>query len=104
SFLQNVFYEDGWIAGSRPGNDGGSVPRQSIKLATTRNGAMRCAYCALRNRVLRQFPPSHSGARAQRGSPESITTVRDYGFRARAFGAPRNDGAAQPVQTLNSRP
>ena len=66
------------------------------------NGAMRCAYCALRNRALRQFPPSHSGARAQRGSPESITTVRDHGFRARAFGAPRNDGASRPVQTPNS--
>src|SRR5437763_12864423 len=31
----------------------GSVPRQSIKLATTRNGAMRCAYCALRTRHAR---------------------------------------------------
>jgi len=29
---------------------------------------------------------------AQRGSPKSITTARDYGFRARAFGAPGNDG------------
>src|SRR5262249_14269039 len=28
---------------------------------------------------------------AERGSPESITTVRDYGFRARRFAAPRND-------------
>jgi hypothetical protein len=25
-------------------------------------------------------------------SPESTTTVSDYGFRARACGAPRNDG------------
>jgi antitoxin HigA-1 len=24
--------------------------------------------------------------------PEPISTDRDYGFRARAFGAPRNDG------------
>src|SRR5260370_42698862 len=36
-------------------------------------------------------PRRHSGARAQRGSPESIATVGDHGFRARAFGAPRND-------------
>ena len=36
----------------------------------------------------------HSGARAQRGSPESIITACGYGFRARAFGAPRNDGPA----------
>src|SRR5262249_37017338 len=28
---------------------------------------------------------------AERGTPESITTVRDYGFRARRFAAPRND-------------
>jgi hypothetical protein len=27
----------------------------------------------------------------QRRGPESITTVREYGFRARAFGASRND-------------
>ena len=28
------------------------------------------------------------------GCPESIITVRGYGFRARAFGAPRNDAAS----------
>src|SRR5262245_55994156 len=33
----------------------------------------------------------HSGARAKRGSPESIFTVRGYGFRARHCAAPRND-------------
>src|SRR6266702_4111702 len=40
----------------------------------------------------RQSLDCHSGARAKRGSPESITTAWEYGFRARAFGAPRNDG------------
>src|SRR5579863_2104242 len=36
----------------------------------------------------------HSGSRAQRGYPESITPVCDYGFRARGQKpAPRNDGA-----------
>ena len=29
--------------------------------------------------------------RREAASPESITTAREYGFRARAFGAPRND-------------
>ncbi len=33
----------------------------------------------------------HSGARAKRGSPESIITSRGYGFRARRSAAPRND-------------
>ena len=27
----------------------------------------------------------HSGARAERGCPESIITVREYGFRARRY-------------------
>ena len=33
----------------------------------------------------------HSGGRAKRGNPDSITTATEYGFRVRAFGAPRND-------------
>jgi tRNA (guanine37-N1)-methyltransferase len=33
----------------------------------------------------------HSGARAKPASPESITSGRDYGFRARPAGASRND-------------
>src|SRR2546428_9906456 len=41
-------------------------------------------------------PPRHSGARAQPASPESINTGRGYGFRVRAFGAPRNDERLQP--------
>ena len=54
-----------------------------------------------RARVLRRLSSlgCHSGARAQRGSPESIIPVCGYGFRARRFAAPRNDngeiGAAQ---------
>src|SRR4029079_18265751 len=51
----------------------------------------------------------HSGTRASRVGPESITTKRvilerrslirescGYGFRARAFGAPRNDALLTP--------
>src|SRR5690349_3735136 len=34
----------------------------------------------------------HSGARAKPASPESIITALEYGFRARPFGASRNDG------------
>jgi tRNA (guanine37-N1)-methyltransferase len=33
----------------------------------------------------------HSGARTKSANPESITTNRDYGLRARPFGASRND-------------
>jgi hypothetical protein len=38
-----------------------------------------------------KFSLSHSGTAAKRPGQESITTTQDYGFRARAFGAPRND-------------
>src|SRR5215471_17055497 len=34
----------------------------------------------------------HSGARPKAASPESITPAGGYGFRARRFAAPRNDG------------
>jgi len=33
----------------------------------------------------------HSGRRAKRGDPESISTIGGYGFRVRDFVAPRND-------------
>ena len=49
----------------------------------------------------------HSGARAQRGSPESITTIWEYGFRARRFAAPRNDSGecreAPPSPTVSNQ-
>jgi hypothetical protein len=50
------------------------------------------------NDLVKQFQDSnhmwrHSGARPKAESPESITTGRGYGFRARRFAAPRNDGA-----------
>src|SRR5260370_2866437 len=49
-------------------------------------------------------PRRHSGARAQRGSPESIATVGDHGFRARGFAAPRNDpGGTTAVAVPNQR-
>src|SRR5260221_7887356 len=49
-------------------------------------------------------PRRHSGARAQRGSPESIATVGDHGFRARGFAAPRNDpGRTTAVAVPNQR-
>src|SRR5450759_4292721 len=37
----------------------------------------------------------HSGARAKQASPESIITDRRYGFRARVFGASRNDDSLE---------
>jgi hypothetical protein len=37
------------------------------------------------------YPRVIPGRRAA-ASPESILRIGDYGFRARAFGAPRNDG------------
>src|SRR5258707_853917 len=45
----------------------------------------------------------HSGARAKRGSPESITTAGEYRFRARAFGAPRNDKSITTVREYGFR-
>jgi hypothetical protein len=38
-----------------------------------------------------KFSLSHSGTAAKRPGQESITTTQDYGFRARAFGAPPKD-------------
>jgi hypothetical protein len=32
------------------------------------------------------------------GCPESISTIRGYGFRARRFAAPRNDGRVEIAQ------
>src|SRR5580693_1819203 len=46
----------------------------------------------------------HSGARAKRGSPESIPTVRGYGFRARRFAAPRNDDRVNQPDAASDSP
>jgi hypothetical protein len=68
---------------------------------------MSCAICASLMALeplptkSRQSLGRHSGARAQRGHPESITAAGDYGFRVRAFGAPRNDGGdPMPVERV----
>ena len=52
-----------------------------------------------RARVLRRLSSlgCHSGARAQRGSPESIIPIYDYGFQARRFASPRNDNRKPDV-------
>src|SRR5260221_4909399 len=49
-------------------------------------------------------PRRHSGARAQRGSPESIATVGDHGFRARGFAAPRNDPGGTTAVAVPNQP
>src|SRR5258708_18677689 len=49
-------------------------------------------------------PRRHSGARAQRESPESIATVGDHGVRARGLAAPRTDpGGTTAVTAANTR-
>jgi molybdate transport system substrate-binding protein len=42
--------------------------------------------------LIHRHPRSVIPGRRTAASPESISSDRDYGFRARAFGAPRNDG------------
>jgi molybdate transport system substrate-binding protein len=42
--------------------------------------------------LIHRHPRSVIPGRRIAASPESISSDRDYGFRARAFGAPRNDG------------
>src|SRR5580704_17888343 len=42
--------------------------------------------------LYQHFPSAVIPEAAAGGCPESISTARGYGFRARAFGAPRNDG------------
>src|SRR3954471_22024163 len=53
------------------------------------------------------FPVSHNiviPGRREATSPESITTVWGYGFRARDFVAPRNDEEERAVRLLPLRP
>src|SRR5688500_13312795 len=42
----------------------------------------------------------HSGARAKRASPESITPAAEYGFRAQRFALSRNDKSRRAFITL----
>jgi hypothetical protein len=52
--------------------------------------------------VRSQQSAGNSGARAQRGNPESIIPEPVHGFRARRFAAPRNDHACFRRQTHNT--
>ena len=45
------------------------------------------AFCRPPAQKLTVIPDCHEGA-----SPQSIVTISEYGFRARPFGSPRNDG------------
>src|SRR5262245_8526904 len=68
----------------------------SFALATPAASILRLAasvrrWVVTKSGTVRILTVCHSGSRAQRGSPESITTACEYGFRARHFVAPRND-------------
>src|SRR5260221_11142345 len=73
-------------------------PRQSTNYVVDKQGNSGTPKRGLR-------PPRRpSGPRAERGSPESIATVGDHGFRARGFAAPRNDpGGTTAVAVPNQR-
>jgi hypothetical protein len=59
-----------------------------IKAADRRDHEKRLEKDTRRDHALAAFVIP---GRRKAAGPESITTNRDYGFRARAFGAPRND-------------
>ena len=75
----------------------GTVPETAFaKVPDQRRTAVRCA--ASGTRGVQDYSDENCAGRStpsfrppQRESPESITTACEYGFRARAFGAPRND-------------
>ncbi len=79
-----------------------SAPLRTVRrltvIAFLPSGLFFCLFCLFVS--LRR----HSGARAKRGSPESIITAWGYRFRARAFGAPRNDSLFLRLQILPARP
>src|SRR5436190_15774641 len=55
-----------------------------------------------RNLVIWSFSAVIPGPERQRGSPESITTGWEYGFRARRYAASRNDGGGILRQTCRT--
>ena len=69
--------------------------RRSPSSPSARRSPIRCAPCRAFARArssTASLPSRHSGARAQLANPESITTVRAYGFRIRRCASLRNDG------------